>query len=85
MSAAADALAEPRERSDGFAFCSVDRFWFRPAYTDGKCPLCGAFAAGGTPELSGWARLDRVSLGLGVLGLALLATLIAVLVTYYGA
>lgn len=83
--AAAGAVAETRERSDGFALCSVDRFWFRPAYTGGKCPLCGSYAAGGTPELSAWARLDRVSLGLGVLGVALLAMLIAVLVTYYGA
>jgi hypothetical protein len=76
------AVAESRQRSDGFALCSVDRFWFRPAYTDGKCPLCGAFAAGGTPELSAWARIDRISLGLGVLALALVAMLIVVLVAY---
>lgn len=72
-------------RSDAYAFCATDKFWFRPLYTEGKCPLCGEAASEAAPPL-GWAmRFDRFMLGLVVLGLVSLAMCALVLAIYFGA
>ena len=63
----------PPERRDGYAFCRGDAFWFRPAYTEGKCPLCGIAPAGAPPagflegvgrSWYGFAALTVESLGM---------------------
>ena len=51
---------------DEFAFCPEDQYWFRPTYTDGKCPLCGAVAPGGAPPPPLLVRMDRSWLGVAV-------------------
>ena len=78
------AAAPPVTRA-GYALCADDRFWFRPAYTDGKCPLCGEYATGGVPELSWWARIDRMTIAMTALVVAAVAMTVLVLVTYYKA
>jgi hypothetical protein len=75
--------ARPREREDGYAFCRTDSFWFRPAYTDGKCPLCGEVALGGAPPLPLLLRSDRSWLGAGLLALESLGMLALVLFMYF--
>jgi hypothetical protein len=52
-------------RRDEFAFCPEDRYWFRPTYTGGKCPLCSAVAPGGEPPPL-LVRMDRSWLGVAV-------------------
>jgi hypothetical protein len=74
-------LARPRGRLDGYAFCAGDGFWFRPAYTAGKCPLCGVPAPGGTSPLP--LRLDRSWLGVAALALESLVMLALVLFMYF--
>jgi hypothetical protein len=78
-------LARPRRRRDrdDYAFCSEDNFWFRPAYTDGKCPLCGEVAPTGTPRLPLLLRSDRSWLGLAVLALESVGMLTLVLLMYF--
>ena len=77
--------ARPRRHrdGDGYAFCSEDAFWFRPAYTDGKCPLCGEVASTGTPPLPLLLRSDRSWLGMVVLALESLGMLTLVLLMYF--
>jgi hypothetical protein len=73
----------PREHRDGYACCSNDGFWFRPAYTDGKCPLCGEVAPGGAPPLPLLRRMDRSWLGMAGLALESLGMLALVLFMYF--
>jgi hypothetical protein len=75
--------ARPPRSHDGYAFCADDGFWFRPAYTDGRCPLCGAVAPGGVPPLPLSRRMDRSWLGIAGLALESLAMLILVLFMYF--
>jgi hypothetical protein len=75
--------ARPQGRRDGYVFCSGDRFWFRPAYTDGKCPLCGNVASGGAPPLPLLRRMDRSWFGMAGLALESLAMLALVLFMYF--
>lgn len=74
--------ARPRER-DGFAFCPTDGYWFRPSYTDGKCPLCGEFAPGGAPPAPLLVRMDRSWLGFAGLALESVVMLSLVLLMYF--
>ena len=76
-------LARPRRRRDDYAFCSEDAFWFRPAYTDGKCPLCGEVAPAGAPPLPLLLRSDRSWLGMTFLALESLGMLALVLLMYF--
>lgn len=73
----------PREPREGYACCPEDSFWFRPAYTEGRCPLCGEAAPGGTPPLPRWLRVDRSLLGLAALVLESLGMLALVLLMYF--
>jgi hypothetical protein len=75
--------APPQERREGYAFCAKDGFWFRPNYTDGKCPLCGAAAPGEAPPPSMLGRMGRSWLGLAGLALLSLVMLALVLVMYF--
>ena len=81
--AAGRLLARPQARREGYAFCSADSFWFRPAYTEGKCPLCGTVAPGGAPPLPRWRRIDRSWLGMAGLALESLAMLALVMFMYF--
>lgn len=72
-----------KDRHEGYVFCADDRFWFRPAYTEGKCPLCGKVAPGGAPPAPRLSRMDRSWLGLAGLGLESLAMLTLVLFMYF--
>ena len=76
-------LGRPRERRDGYAFCAKDGFWFRPSYTEGKCPLCGALAPGGATALPLSRRIDRSWLGVAGLALESLGMLALVLFMYF--
>jgi hypothetical protein len=75
--------ASPQERREGYAFCSDDSFWFRPAYTEGKCPLCGKVAPGGAPPLPLVRRMDRSWFGLAGLALESLVMLVLVLFMFF--
>lgn len=75
-------VARPRADRDDYAFCRADAFWFRPSYTEGKCPLCGEVAVGGAPP-SRWARMDRSWLGMAGLALESLGMLALVLFMYF--
>jgi hypothetical protein len=74
--------ARPRERHEGYALCPQDNFWFRPSYTEGRCPLCGEVAPGGAPPLPRSRRLDRSWYGMAALALESLAMLALVLFMY---
>ncbi len=63
-----------------YAFCAADGYWFRPAYTDGRCPLCGEPAAGGAPPLPLHVRADRFVLGMAAT--AVVSVLMSVFVLY---
>lgn len=78
-------FARPRRHhgDEDYAFCSEDAYWFRPAYTDGKCPLCGEVAPAGTPRLPLLLRSDRSWLGVVVLALESLGMLTLVLLMYF--
>ena len=80
--AAGRLLARPRRRSDGYAFCPEDGFWFRPSYTEGKCPLCGKVAPRGAPPLPRLRRIDRSWFGMAGLALESLGMLALVLFMY---
>ena len=67
---------------DGYVLCPEDRFWFRPSYTEGKCPLCGAVAPGGAPPLPPLRRIGRSWLGIAGLALESLGMLALVLFMY---
>lgn len=77
--------ARPGGRGDDYAFCSEDRFWFRPRYTAGRCPLCGEVAPGGAPPLPLLVRIDRSWLGMAVLALLSLGMSALVLFVYFEA
>lgn len=72
-----------QERGSEYAFCPNDRFWFRPAYTEGTCPLCGEVAPTGVGHLPLLQRLDRSWLGVGGLALESLGMLALVLFMYF--
>ena len=76
-------LARPRGRHEDYAFCPDDRYWFRPTYTEGKCPLCGKVVPGGAPTPPLLARIDRSWFGLGLLALESLAMMALVLFMYF--
>ena len=76
-------LARPRGRHEDYAFCPDDRFWFRPTYTEGKCPLCGKVVPGGAPPPPLFARIDRSWFGLGLLAVESLAMMALVLFMYF--
>ena len=78
-------LARPRRRVDDYAFCSDDRYWFRPSYTGGKCPLCGAVALGGAPPPPLFVRMDRSWIGLALFTLVSLGMSALVLFMYFEA
>jgi hypothetical protein len=78
-------LGRPRERSDDYAFCPEDGFWFRPSYTEGKCPLCGKVVTGGAPPPPLLARVDRSWLGVALLALESLGMMALVLLMYFKA
>jgi len=80
--AAGRVLARPRGRN-GYICCPEDGFWFRPSYTEGKCPLCGEAAPGGAPPLPLLLRSDRSWLGLAALALESLGMLALVLLMYF--
>jgi hypothetical protein len=82
-SAAGRLRARPQADRAGYAFCATDSFWFRPAYTDGRCPLCGAVAAGGAPPAPRLRLADRSWLGMAGLALESLVMLALVLVMYF--
>ena len=75
--------ARPPRSHEDYAFCAEDGFWFRPAYTDGRCPLCGAVAPGGVPPLPLSRRMDRSWLGMAGLALESLVMLTLVLFMYF--
>ena len=75
--------ARSRDAHEGYAFCADDRFWFRPAYTDGKCPLCGRVAPGGAPPAPLLRRMDRSWFGLAALALESCCMLALVLAMYF--
>lgn len=76
-------FARPQERREGYAFCSRDGFWFRPRYTEGRCPLCGDVAPGGAPSPPLLATIDRSWLGLASLALVSVAMSALVLFMYF--
>lgn len=67
---------------DDFAYCPEDSYWFRPAYTGGKCPLCGAVAAGGAPPPL-LVRMDRSWLGVALFAFWSLSMSALVLFMYF--
>jgi len=75
--------ARPQERRDDYAFCPEDRFWFRPSYTEGKCPLCGTVPPGGATSAPLWQRKDRSWYGVAALALESLGMLALVLFMYF--
>jgi hypothetical protein len=81
--AAGRVLARPHRPRDGYVFCPVDSFWFRPSYTEGKCPLCGMVAPGGAPPSPLLRRIDRSWLGMAGLALESLGMLALVLFMYF--
>jgi hypothetical protein len=80
---AARLLPRAQGRHDGYAFCPGDGYWFRPAYTEGKCPLCGELAPSGAPRLPLWLRTDRSWLGMAALALESVGMLALVLFMYF--
>lgn len=69
--------AASAERRAGYVFCPVDGFWFRPAYTNGACPLCGEVVDGDA------GALDRSWYGPAGLALLSLVMLVLVLFLYF--
>ena len=65
---------------DDYAFCPEDRFWFRPLYTDGRCPLCGEVVPGGAAALPLLLRADRFLIGMA--GVALVSVAMSAFVLY---
>lgn len=81
--AAGRLLARPRDGHDEYAFCAEDGYWFRPAYTSGRCPHCGAVAPGGAPPPPLLVRMDRSWLGVALFALVSLAMSVLVLFMYF--
>ena len=81
--AAGRVLPRPRARTDGYALCPEDGFWFRPSYTEGKCPLCGGVAPAGATPLPLLRRMGRSWLGLAGLLLESLGMVALVLFMYF--
>jgi hypothetical protein len=75
--------ARREERGSEYAFCPNDRFWFRPAYTEGKCPLCGEVAPSGVTQVPLWRRIDHSLFGVGGLALESLGMLALVLFMWF--
>jgi rRNA maturation protein Nop10 len=75
--------ARLRGRPEPYAFCPNDGFFFRPLYTDGKCPLCGEEAVEAAPALPLLMRFDRFRLGMALLALVSVAMSTLVLVMYF--
>lgn len=72
--------------SDEYTFCPADRFWFRPMYTDGRCPLCGEVVpGGGAAALPLLLRADRFLIGMTGVALVSVATSAFVLYAYLSA
>ncbi|HEV8461704.1 MAG TPA: hypothetical protein VGQ38_13430 [Gaiellaceae bacterium] len=71
--------------SDDYVFCAKDRFWFRPPYTEGRCPLCGEVAAGGAPPRPLVSRIDRSWFGLAALAFVWLGVSAFVVFMYFSA
>jgi len=66
---------------DDYVLCPDDWFWFRPLYTDGKCPLCGEVApGGGAAALPLLLRADRFLIGMA--GVALVSVAMSAFVLY---
>jgi hypothetical protein len=82
VSAIARLRPRPRDRHDDYVLCQTDGFWFRPAYTHGKCPVCGEPAIGGVPAQSFW-RSDRSWYGMAGLALESVVMLTLVLLLYF--
>ena len=74
-----------RRRQDHYARCPQDGHWFRPLYTEGKCPLCGEAAPGEEESLPLLLRVDRFGLGLAALTVSSLAMVVLVLFMYFRA
>jgi hypothetical protein len=74
-----------RTESGDYALCPEDGFWFRPSYTDGRCPLCGEAAPGGGRPAPLLHRMDRSWLGMAGLALESLVMLAFVLFAYFHA
>jgi hypothetical protein len=74
-----------RRRRDQYALCPQDGLWFRPLYTEGKCPLCGEAAPGDEESLPLLLRVDRFGLGLATLAVSSLAMVVLVLFMYFRA
>jgi hypothetical protein len=79
--AAGRLFARRQGRREGYAFCAQDRYWFRPSYTEGRCPLCGELAPSGAPAPSLWA--DRSWFGVAALALESLGMFTLVLFMYF--
>jgi hypothetical protein len=75
--------ARLKGRSEPFVFCPNDGFFFRPIYTDGKCPLCGEEVVDESPPLPLLLRYDRFRFGMGVLAFVSIAMSTLVLVMYF--
>jgi hypothetical protein len=76
-------LTRPRERHDEYAFCAEDGYWFRPAYTAGRCPLCGVVAPGGAPPAPLLVRMDRSWFGVALFALVSVGMSALVLFMYF--
>jgi hypothetical protein len=74
-----------RRRHDHYALCPQDGHWFRPLYTEGRCPLCGEAAPGEEESLPLLLRVDRFGLGLAALAVSSLAMVVLVLYMYFRA
>ena len=70
-------------RNGGYVFCHTDAFWFRPRYTEGKCPLCGTAAPGGAPPPPLLRRAGRSWVGTAALAVESLCMVALVLVMYF--
>jgi hypothetical protein len=81
--AAGRLLGRPQERREDYVCCPEDGFWFRPSYTEGKCPVCGEVAPVGASPLPLLLRSDRSWLGLAALALESLGMLALVLLMYF--
>jgi hypothetical protein len=76
--------ARLKRQRGGYAICPEDGFWFRPLYTGGTCPLCGASVANGSPRLPLIVRADRFWLGMAMLTLVSVGMSTLVLLMYFG-
>jgi hypothetical protein len=85
VSGVADRLLGRTRGHDGYAFCADDGYWFRPSYTEGKCPLCGKVVPGGAQAPPLLARADRSWLAPALLALESLGMMVLVLFMYFEA